>query len=127
MEEAIIRTLPVKLTEEQQLEIGLMIAGNEIDIGRLEAEKSAMTKEYNDEIKGKWKENLDLSRTLKAGTKEEQVDCYWSTDDPEDGKKTLYRTDTSEKLETESMDLFDGGKEDEEKQEETEPVPDEKQ
>ena len=128
MEDTIIKTLPVKLTEEQQLEVGLFIAGNEIDIGRLEAEKSAMTKEYNDEIKGKWKENLDLSRTLKAGVKEEEVECRWENDNPEEGQRTLYRADTSEKVgESEPMDLFDGNPEDlpadtgdpEEKKEET--------
>ena len=75
MEETIIKTLPVKLTEEEQLEIGLNIADNEIAIGRLDAEKSAMAKEYGDEIKGKWKENMGLSRTLKAGVKEEEVEC----------------------------------------------------
>ncbi len=113
MEETIIRTLPVKLTEEEQLEIGLNIAGNEIDIGKLEVEKSAMAKEFGDEIKGKWKENLDLSRTLKAGVKEEEVGCSWATDEPEPGQRQLYRNDIPEEKvgEPEPMNLFDGNTE----------------
>ena len=105
--ENITRTLAVSLTEEEQLEIGLKLADLGISIGELEAEKSVMMKEYNDEIKGKSKDALDLSRTLKAGEKEEDVECSWANDDPEAGQKTLYRNDTSEKLETETMELFD--------------------
>ena len=116
--ENITRKLSVSLTEEEQLEIGLRLADLEINISTIEFEKSAMMKEYNDDIKGKEKDVLDLSRTLKAGEKEEEVECYWTNDDPAEGQKTLYRFDTAEKLETDFMELFDVENEEQEKMEE---------
>jgi len=103
-EEKITRTLPVELSQEQKDEIGLRLADLNIDIETKIDIKKALPKQ----IEGLQEQAANLGHQLKTGTIETEVDCYWATDDPEEGKKQLYRTDTAESVgEPVDMELFD--------------------
>ena len=61
---------------------------------------------------------------MDAGGTEEDVEVCWKMDDPEKGKKALYRLDTMERIRIEEMGLFDGAgtEDDPEETEDGEPV-----
>ena len=83
-------------------------------IERWEDAKSAATKHYNEMIKESDLRIKDLRAELSAGGTEEDVEVCWKMDDPEKGKKALYRLDTMKRIRVEEMGLFDGaGTEDE--------------
>ena len=77
-------------------------------IERWEDAKSAATKHYNEMIKESDLRIKDLRAELSAGGTEEDVEVCWKMDDPEKGKKALYRMDTMERIRIEEMGLFDG-------------------
>lgn len=107
MEKTTTRILPVPLTEEEKLELGNKIAELEIEIESIEADKKSDNDHYNSKIKSKSSEALSLSKELKAGTKDVEIDCEWYMNEPEEGKKTLKRLDTFEVVEITEMDLLD--------------------
>lgn len=100
---AIVKTLPVPLTGEEKLFIGSKIAELECGLNKTELEKKTAVSAFNDAITAQSAEILALSRKLNSGVRETEVECYWVLDDPENGRKTLYRVDTSEAVETVNM------------------------
>ena len=70
--------------------------------------KSSATKHYNEMIKESDLRIKDLRAELSAGGTEEDVEVCWKMDDPEKGKKALYRLDTMKRIRVEEMGLFDG-------------------
>lgn len=108
-DEKIVRILPVPLTEEELVSIGSELSGFQIEKEKLESEKAAMVKDYNDQIKGKEMLISGLAHQINVGTKDVEVECYWTPDDPEEGKKSLFRSDNSELVEIKEMDLLDLG------------------
>ncbi len=102
--EIIIRTLRCPLTDEQQIEIGQRLAEINIEIEAKIELKKALPKE----IEGLQERAASLGHTLKDGSELKEVECYWSLDDPEEGKKQLYRVDTAESVgDPVDMELFD--------------------
>lgn len=101
------RSLPVPLTEHQELELGRSIAELRLNIDNLRVEKAVMSKEFKDKINGMEITLSEMSKNLKEKCKPEDVECEWVNDDPDPGMKTLYRKDTGEQVETRSMELFD--------------------
>ena len=108
-DEKIVRILPVPLTEEELVSIGSELSGYQLEKEKLESEKTAIVKDYNDQIKGKEMLISGLAHQINVGTKDVEVECYWEPNDPEEGKKTLYRIDTSKLVEIKEMDLLDMG------------------
>lgn len=108
-DEKIVRILPVPLTEEELVSIGSELSGYQLEKEKLESEKTAIVKDYNDQIKGKEMLISGLAHQINVGTKNVEVECFWTPDDPIEGKKTLYRFDTGEFIETKEMDLLDLG------------------
>lgn len=104
------RTLRVKLSDEKKAmhldKMANLIKDNET----LEKEKKIANEEFNSTIKSNDAQLLALANEVKDLASEEEIDCYWITDDPNPGEKTLYRNDTSEKVETVPVDLFDPAK-----------------
>lgn len=107
MSEKHFEILPVQLTEEELVNIGNELSGLQIEKEKLESEKAATVKDFNDKIKSKESQISELAHQINAGIKEVDVECYFSLDDPEPGKKSLYRIDTSELVRTENMNLLD--------------------
>lgn len=105
--EIITRSLPVPLSEHQELELGRSIAELRLNIDTLRIEKSVKSKEFNDKINGMEFTLSEMSKHLKEKSKPEMVECEWVNDDPTPGMKTLYRKDTGESVETQNMNLFD--------------------
>lgn len=99
--------LPIEMTEEEKVVLGQDIADLEIEIEQIEADKKRDNDHYNSMIKDKAANVLVLSKRLKQGTKDAEVECYWLQDDPRPGMKTLYRFDSGEKVRIEEMSLFD--------------------
>lgn len=104
-----IRILPIQLDEEELIKIGNELSQIQIAKEQLETEKAATVKGYNDQIKEKEVIISSLAHQINAGTKDEEVECYWTNDEPEAGKKSLIRYDTGEIVEVKDMDLFDDG------------------
>ena len=90
-------------------------------IERWEDAKSAATKHYNEMIKESDLRIKDLRAELSAGGTEEDVEVCWKMDDPEKGKKALYRLDTMKRIRVEEMGLFDGAGTEDEPEESAEP------
>lgn len=102
--EIIIRTLRCPLTDEQQIEIGQRLAEINIEIEAKIELKKALPKEIESLQEGA----ASLGRKLKEGFELQDVECYWAVDDPEEGKKQLYRIDTAEPVgDPVDMELFD--------------------
>jgi hypothetical protein len=107
MQDKLTEILPVPLTEEDKLELGAQIAQFEIEVEEIEHDKKTDNDLYNSRLKEKSAEALQLSKQLKSGTKDAEVECYWGLDDPKPGQKTLYRYDTGEVVRITSMQIND--------------------
>ena len=83
-------------------------------IERWENAKSSAMKHYNELIKEADARIRGWRNELEAGGTEEDIEVCWKMNDPEKGKKALYRLDTMKRIRVEEMGLFDGaGTEDE--------------
>ncbi len=107
-EEKITRNLIVPLSDEDKVELGNQLADLNINIESKMDWKKALPKQ----IESLQEEAAEIAHKLKTGTKQSEIECYYAEDDPEPGKRQLYRIDTSEKVgEPEDMpdpSLFEG-------------------
>lgn len=106
--ETVNKRLPVELSQEEKDELGLKLADLNIEIETKIEIKKALPKQ----IEGLQERAAILGHELKTGTVEKDVECYWEINEPVEGKKQLYRTDTGEPVgEPVDMELFDSKEE----------------
>ncbi|MCK5236169.1 MAG: hypothetical protein KAR06_04205 [Deltaproteobacteria bacterium] len=100
------RNLSVKLTEGEILDYSNTLAKTNMDLAATEDRKTTATAAFGHEIKRHKAEINILSH--KVATREEyrDVECEWEFDFVE-GKKTLYRTDTGEQVESAPINDYD--------------------
>ena len=106
------RTLPVPMTEEEELKLGQDVADLKLSINKVQIEKKVAVTEFNKKIGGMEGRLDEMIQQLKDRTKMAVVSCTWKNDNPKKGLKSLFRDDTNAKLETYPMTLFDTGEED---------------
>ena len=69
MSENHFEILPVQLTEEELVNIGNELSGLQIEKEKLESEKAATVKDFNDKIKSKESQISELAHQINAGSK----------------------------------------------------------
>ena len=97
----------VKLSEQELSNIAECLTKHELSLAEIKADKANEMKSFNDSIKQKESFILSLSQQYQTGTKEQEVECYFVFDEPEAGQKTIYRSDTSDKVRVTDMNMFD--------------------
>jgi uncharacterized coiled-coil protein SlyX len=107
--ETIKKLIDCPMGDEQKMEIGNRIATLEIEIEEVEARKKSAVASFNADITEKQATCLQLSKQLKLGISQEEIECFYALNEPKTGQKQLYRFDNSEKIgEPEKMSEFDG-------------------
>ncbi len=101
------RTLPCKFTDEEFRERTKSLCKLVAERDETEEEKKASNASFTEHIKGLDSRISQESKILDAGNVDKNVECVWKMNDPKDGMKTLYRTDTGIGIETIPMDLLD--------------------
>lgn len=102
-----IRTLPCPLTDDERTEKSKDLARHHLEIGRLTDEKKAIVDEYKHKISTHESKVGMLSTQIHAGFESREIQCWWEMNVPETGLKTLYRSDTCERVEVEKMNQED--------------------
>lgn len=97
--ETTFRTLPRPLTDQEKIEIAEQMVHKQNQINEIEDLKKKLNPLRAD--------LASLSKIFDKNSKDEQVECYWSEDNPEPGQKTLYRMDTGEEIEVAAMTVED--------------------
>jgi len=91
------RELSCLLTNEELADASNLLASKTMELVELEDRKSVVAKEYKAKIDAMAAANAVTARKINSKSELRQVTCewafYWET-----GKKTLYRTDTDEKI-----------------------------
>ncbi len=98
--------LPVTLSEEEKQVIAEELTSLEIRLAAIEKNKAEYNKDVNEQIKSLRLQALELSNQYQT-TQLEDIDCYFVFDQPEAGQKTIYRSDTGEKVRVTDMNIFD--------------------
>lgn len=103
---AIMKSLPVKLTKEEVRTKGERIAELVIDVVDIEDEKKTVTKEYAARLKALGKEIRGLSREVRSGEEEREVECEERIDH---GRNVIeiVRMDTGEVVAHRPMEDYD--------------------
>jgi len=101
--------LPVTLTEEEKQAIAEELTSLEIKLSGIEKNKTDYNREANEQIKSLRLQALDLSNQYQT-TQYKDVDCYFVFDQPEEGQKTIYRSDTGAQVRVTDMNIFDNPK-----------------
>ncbi len=97
------KTFEVSLSEHEQNEIGKELAEKRIQMQTLSSKKDEINKAYKKQIDGLDIEVLAKSRMIQSGKAPKKINCYVQADDPTTGKKTFYRADNNEVIETQDM------------------------
>lgn len=95
------------LSESELSDIAECLTKHELSLAEVKDEKANTMKSFNESIKQKESVILELSRKYQTGTKEKDVDCYFVFDQPEEGQKTIYRSDTGAEVRVTDMNIFD--------------------
>ena len=107
--ETIKRTIECEMSDTEKMELGDRVATLEIEIEEVEGRKKAAVTSFNGIITEKQATCLALSKQLKTGMSTEEIECYFTLNEPKVGMKQLYRFDNSEPIgEPEKMSEFDG-------------------
>jgi len=102
--------LPVQLSDETKQQIADELTEIEINLSKIEEEKSSYNKDANEQIKSLKLQALNLSKRYQSEGELKDVECYFVFDEPEEGQKTIYRSDTGEKVRVTDMNIFDNPK-----------------
>lgn len=93
----ITKTLPVKLTQDEMVNMSKDLARENQDLGQVEDKKKDVVADFAAQTK-KHEANISrLSRMVSTETEYRDVDCVWDFDYKK-GNKVLIRTDTKEKI-----------------------------
>lgn len=95
--------LSCQLTQEEKLEFAQQIAFCEIEILSITEEKKSLNRNFFSQLKDLRTKIEDLSRIIKSGQIDRDVEIEWIKNDPRPGMKTMYRMDTGEKVRVEPM------------------------
>ena len=107
--ETIKRTIECEMSDTEKMELGDRVATLEIEIEEVEGRKKAAVTSFNGIITEKQATCLALSKQLKTGMSTEEIECYFTLNEPKVGMKQLYRFDNSEPIgEPEKMSEYDG-------------------
>lgn len=88
-----VRWLPLPLTVEQKAKMADELSSLRIDISLLEQKKKEKADAYNSQIKQKESKILDLSRLIREGRKEVEVECECKWNFPKDGIVSYYNVE----------------------------------
>lgn len=93
----ITKILPVKLTQDEMVNMSKDLARENQDLGQVEDKKKDVVADFAAQTK-KHEANISrLSRMVSTETEYRDVDCVWDFDYKK-GNKVLIRTDTKEKI-----------------------------
>lgn len=107
--------LPVQLSDEQKQQIADELTVLEINLSNIEKAKTDYNKNANEKIKSLKAQILELSEEYQAECIIQEVECYVVFDQPVEGQKTIYRSDTGEQVRITDMNIFDNPKNNSEK------------
>jgi vacuolar-type H+-ATPase subunit I/STV1 len=102
-----VRTLRVPLTDEMKAKHLDKMTHLIKEKEKLEKDKSDSNKEFKSQIDDREAQLIKLANEVGSLVSEQEVKCYWSTNDPEPLKMSLRRADNNEIVETKDMELFD--------------------
>ena len=108
----ITKLLECKLTPEELQRYGMQLAHQNQELARLEDRKKRAMSQLKSEIDAAQAEINCIAQTLARGYEEREVECEILYNTPEDGIKTIRRTDTGETIQVlqmsreEKSDLF---------------------
>ena len=106
------KLLNCKFTDEEMRQFGITLAQEAQRKERLEDAKKQSASQFKADIDAVDAQIRSLSQKLARGSEDRYVDCDVFFNSPEEGKKTIVRTDTGETLsvspmtEDEQLDLF---------------------
>lgn len=106
------KLLNCKFTDEEMRQFGITLAQEAQRKERLEDAKKQSASQFKADIDAMDAQIRSLSQKLARGSEDRYVDCDVFYNSPEEGKKTIVRTDTGETLsvspmtEDEQQDLF---------------------
>lgn len=95
--------LRVPLTDEEMLQMGRDLAAKQQDLKQLEDDKKSIAAEFAAKITGIEGQISITANKLRQGYENRSVRCLTVFDQPTSGKKTTYRLDTMEAIETRAM------------------------
>lgn len=101
--ETFYKSLETKLTDLEIKDLGQQLAKTEWEKSTLELEKKMAADKFKQDIDGKDAKIRELYRFINRGTEFRDYLCYWKYNDPETGKKSLYKFQTKEHIETTQM------------------------
>lgn len=100
------RNLLVKLTDEEILEYSGQLAKNTLDLGATEDRKKEAVATFTATMKKYEAAINELSHKVSMRKEYREIKCEWHFN-WEEGKKTLYRTDTGEQIESQPISDYD--------------------
>lgn len=98
-----VRNLRVLYTDAERLDLGRKLAGAYQDIEQVNKDFDSVKADFKARITSHEAKITDLAGKVNNGFRIEEVKCEWRFDLPEKGKKSLYRLDTNELVETVEM------------------------
>lgn len=98
-----IRRLPVRITEEEQRDLGKELAESIFEQEGKESAAKESARQFKNEIAEIVAQSTRLSQILHDGAEYRDVKCEIHIDMPEPGRKTTIRTDTGEIVEVKPM------------------------
>lgn len=98
-----VRNLRVLYTDPERLDLGRKLAGAYQDIEQVNKDFDSVKADFKARITSHEAKITDLASKVSNGFRIEEVKCEWRLDAPEKGKKSLFRQDTSEVVETVDM------------------------
>jgi hypothetical protein len=99
----IIRRLRVDFSQEELLELAKQIAEANKRLDSLQDEKKEFSSSIKSRIDATNAEIRVLSDQIHGGYEFRPIDCHWTLNVPDSGKKTLYRDDDGVVVETVAM------------------------
>lgn len=101
--ETFYKSLETKLSDLEIKDLGQKLAKQEHEKSLLELEKKMAADKFKQDIEGKEANIRDLYRVINRGTEFRDFLCYWKFNDPDTGKKSLYKFSSKEHIETTQM------------------------
>lgn len=81
------------LNDSEKLETGQQLADATNELTEIESDKKRVADDFKSKLSSAESEVAILSSKLRSGYEFRDVECLVAFDDPEPGKKTIYRTD----------------------------------
>ena len=92
-----VRELPCQLNNEELADLSNTLAAKTMELAELEDRKKSVASDFKAKIDQMAATNNVIARKVNSKTDLRQVECVWQFD-WENGKKTLFRTDTGEQI-----------------------------